>query len=168
MNNSFLFLLSIFLFLGILGQKNKPLNTFEIPCSGVKSLPFANEKSTFKELDPLVIDGVEVHRKAYELADEQIVFLKPCEGDKVQPVLEDKYEGRLAGVARGFISYETQGRAFAYRFTHFFVTTKNGFITARAGAAGDIYYIDEFGEGTFQRKRGKTPLEPLPDWVKKP
>lgn len=159
-------LLSLFLISVANAQASDRHNVFNLACHGLKKLPFADEKSEAKELEPVGIDGLEVHRKSYELADEQIVFFEACDASEKIPTTEDEYYGRYAGVVRGFIAYAVNGRVFAFRFTSYVVTTKNGFITQRAGAAGDVYYVDETGKGTFSRYRGPKPLKFLPDWLK--
>jgi hypothetical protein len=112
------------------------------------------------------IDGVEVQLKSYKLEDEQIVFVESCDRKpNEEPTVEDAYWGRYAGVVREFTSYEVQGRVFAYRFTYYVVQAKNGYITTRAGAAVDFYYLDENGNGTFEQYLGAMPLRFLPDWV---
>jgi hypothetical protein len=161
-------LLSLFLLSVANAQASDRHNVFNIACHALKRLPFIDEKSEAKELEPLGIDGIEVHRKSYQLADEQIVFLEPCDANEEKPVVEDEHYGRYAAVVRGFTSYAANGRVFAYRFTCYVVMTKNGFITERAGAAGDVYYIDETGNGTFDRYRGPKPLRFLPAWLKIP
>jgi len=118
-------------------------NVFNIACHELKRLPFVDQESEAKELESLGIDGIEVHRKSYKLADEQIVFLGACDPKEEKPVVEDEYYGRYASVVRDFISYDVNGRVFAYRFTCYVVMTKNGFITTRAGAAGDVYACKE-------------------------
>jgi hypothetical protein len=143
------------------------LNEFHIECRGWKTLAFAREKSETKDLEQMGIDGFEVRATSHKLKDEQIVYLESCDPpEKRKPIIEDPYWGRYAGVARNFISYEVNGKVFAYRFTYYAVMTKNRQITTRAGAAGDVYYIDEDGDGTFERYLGEMPLRFLPDWLK--
>jgi hypothetical protein len=158
-------LLSLFLLSVANGQAAKRLNVFNLPCRELGTLPFSDEKSELKELEPSGIDGVEVQRKFYKLADEQIVFLGACDPNETKVVIENRHYG-YAGAVRDFTSYAVNGRVFAYRFTYYVVMTKNGFITTRAGAAGDIYYIDQTGNGSFDRYRGAMPLRFLPDWLK--
>jgi hypothetical protein len=140
-------------------------NVFNVPCHGVTSLPFSREKSSVKTLEPLGIDGAEVHLTSHKFADEQIVFLEACDPNVERSIVEDE-SGRHASVVRGYISYETKGRIFAYRFTCYAIMTKDGFITERFGAAGDVYYVDDNGDCTFDRYRGAMPLRFLPGWLK--
>jgi hypothetical protein len=144
-------------------KRAKPLNVFHVPCRAMTSLPFGQEKSNTKMLEPLGIDGSEVRVTSHELASEQIVFLEPCDSQASKPIVEDEMLGRHASIVRGFRSYEAKDRVFAYRFTCYAIMTKNGFVTERYGAAGDVYYIDETGNGTFDRYRGAMPLKFLPD-----
>ena len=147
--------------------QGKRLNEFDIGCRGWKTLAFAGQKSEVKDLEPRGIDGVEVHVTSHELAAEQIVYLESCGAkENKKSIREDKYYGRSASVVRGFLSYEIDGKIFAYQFTGFAVITKNGYVTERAGASGNVYYTDEDGDGTFERYLGSMPLKFLPDWVK--
>ena len=151
----------------VANAQGKRLKEFNIGCRGWSTLAFAEQKSEVKDLEPLGIDGVEVRVTAHEFSDEQIVFLESCDPKSAdKPKVADKRYGRQASVVRGFLSYEIKGRVFAYRFTCFLVMSKNGQVTERFGAAGTVYYIDEDGDGTFERYRGAMPLRFLPDWVK--
>jgi hypothetical protein len=156
---------SCFFVVSVANAQATVLNEFHIGCRGLKTLPFAQEKSTVKDLEPLYIEGYEVRVKSHKLEVEQIVFLESCEPQE-KPVVEDSYWGRLAGVARDFATYEIKGNVLAYRFSYYVVMTKNRQITTWAGAMGDIYYVDEDGNGSFERYLGKMPLQFLPDWIK--
>lgn len=160
------FLLSMLLIPSVARGQAKPLKVFDLPCHDIKNLPFSGEKSEFKQLESIAIEGINIQRKAYEFAEEQIVFLGACDSKEKIANVNDKYYGRQASVVRGFISYETGERVFAYRFAAYVVMTKNGFITTRAGAMGDVYYIDISGNGEFERYRGKDPLKNLPSWLR--
>lgn len=78
-------LLSLFLISVANAQASDRHNVFNLACHGLKKLPFADEKSEAKELEPVGIDGLEVHRKSYELADEQIVFFEACDASEKIP-----------------------------------------------------------------------------------
>ena len=148
-------------------QEPKRLAERDIRCGGLTTIPFSGQESESKYLEPRGIDGVEVRVKSHQLYEEQIVFLETCSpraGTKAEAV--DETDGRLASVVRDFSSYEAGGRIFAYSFTAYAVKVKDGFILERYGAAGNIYYIDEEGDGTFERSEREMPLKFLPSWVK--
>jgi hypothetical protein len=148
-------------------QEPKRLAEHSIRCSGLTTLPFSGKESKSRELEPRSIDGVEVRVKSHQLSEEQIVFLESCspkEGKKLEAM--DERDGRQASVVRGFLIYEARGRIFAYSFTAYLVMVKDGLILERYGAAGNIYYVDEDGSGTFVRRQGAKPLKSLPNWVK--
>src|SRR5436189_1313860 len=94
--------LSLFLLSVANAQAANRHNVFNIACHALKRLPFVDEKSEAKELESLGIDGVEVHRKSYKLAEEQIVFLASCDPKEEKPIVEDKDYGRYAGVVKDF------------------------------------------------------------------
>jgi len=144
-------------------QKLKRLAEHRVGCDGLTTLPFSNQESKTKDLEPRVIDGVEVQVKSHLLSNEQIVFLATCSqrsGGKGKAV--DERGGQLASVVRGLLSYEVGGRTFAYSFVAYAVVVKDGFILERAGAAHGVYYVDDDGDDTFERR----PLKTLPNWVK--
>ena len=149
-------------------QEPQRLAEHSMGCQGLTSLPFFGQALETKDLGPRTIDGVEVRVKSHPLPEEQIVFLENCSpkaGSKAEPV--DERGGRQGSVVRGFLSYQAGGRVFAYSFAAYAVTVKDGFIIERYGAMGNIYYVDENGEGSFKRRQGARPLKSLPDWVKR-
>lgn len=148
-------------------QERAPLTEHRIGCDGLINLPFAGQKSKTENLVPRDIDGVSVNIKSYQFVDEQIVFLEVCPlkaASKAKAV--DERDRRQASVVRDFSAYEAGGRIFAYGFTAYAVLVKDGRILERYGAAGNIYYVDEDGDGTFERRRGAMSLKLLPNWVK--
>jgi hypothetical protein len=148
-------------------QKPKWHPEYTIACRGWSIIPFAGQESKIKDREPTVVDGVEAQVKWHEFPEELIVFLESCDPEaRSKPEGEDPYYGRYRGVVRGFESYEVNGRVFAYSFTYFVVMARDGYVTARAGAAGNISYVDKKGDGTFERSYEEMPMRFPPDWVK--
>jgi len=148
-------------------QEPKRHPQYDIGCKEWSLLPFATQESETKELESIGIDGIEVQVKSHMLSEEQILFFERCDPqEQSKPVMEEAQMGRRGGVVREFKTYEVNGRIIAYRFTCYVVMAKDGYVTERAGAAGDIYYISEDGGGSFDRYQGAMPLRFLPVWVK--
>ena len=148
-------------------QEPKRYAQHNLACYGWSFNPFADQKSKTTNLEPLEIDGVEVRVKSHKLSEEHIVFIEYCDPkDQSKPIIEGGQYGRYGGSVREFRSYEVNGRIFAISFTYDVILAKDGYILERAGAAVNIYYIDEDGDGVFKKYQGAKPLRFLPDWVK--
>jgi hypothetical protein len=145
-------------------QEAEPLVQRNIERSGWTIPLFADQVSEVKDGKPEIIEGVEVQTKLHKLKDEQLVYVESCD-----PKVDEKLIAngqRRDFVVRGFTTYEVKGRVFAYGVVYYIVMAENGYITERYGAAVNVHYVDEDGNGTFELRCRAMTLKSLPEWVK--
>ena len=145
-------------------EKVEPLIQWNVERSGWTFPVFANQVAEISDGEPQTIEGIEVQTKIHKLTKEQLVFLESCNIDADERSIA-KNE-RRDYVIRSFWTYEIKGKVFAYGANFAIVDAENGFIRERYGAMIVAFYVDENGDGKFEKRCGIMNLDTLPQWVK--
>lgn len=163
MKCSFLLLFVCFLTVFVDAQQSKKTIHQTVACNGWTVPPFNSLVSQTINDDPIQIEEIKVERKIHKLSTEQLVYLGACDAER------DKSKNKQKTFAvNNFVSYEVNGRIFAYEIFYHYVDVKKGAVANRYFATTGPRYVDMDGNGTFEMQTSENfDFKKLPDWLKK-
>jgi hypothetical protein len=142
-------------------QKDDSLNRITVARSGWTYPLFANDVAQTQEGRGDLIEDVDVKMKESILNEVKYIYFENCNAKYDDEMTANNIQPRF--VINSFSSYETRGRIFAYRLSGVHALSAGD---APSGTIAFFLYVDENGDGTFERRCGNINLEPLPQWVK--
>lgn len=123
---------------------------------------FADRITKTINTDPIVIDGIKVGTKLYEISRERLDSIQYCSPDAIFQ--------KVIGTDRDFDfdiekyrSFAINGRIFAYRIDYDFVDEHGQY---EIGASSSSLYVDKEGNGKFTLQCGDKPSLMIPQWAK--
>ncbi|MBS1793267.1 MAG: hypothetical protein JSS81_05405 [Acidobacteria bacterium] len=107
------------------------------------------------------IDDVDTQTKRYSPEKAVLAHFEDCQmGSGNRAVTKN---GRKDFVIKDFTTYETKDRLYAYLITGWAVTGPG---ENTAAAASSLIFLDEKGDGRFERRCGVEEVGSLPQWVR--
>jgi hypothetical protein len=148
-----------------------------VPRGGWATPVFGNDVSPSPKEARGLIEYVVVDIKTNYFNKEKVIYFENCDVEADAKIPEDQ---RILSVVAHFRTYETKGRIFAYELTGKDQKTWKEFFKledlsdqnkdASVGLVSLVFkrflYVDEYGDGSFQRRCGAWDLKDLPQWVK--
>ncbi len=126
---------------------------------------FANDIQFSKDEFYDLIENVAVQSKRYTFNKAKNIKFENCNSQNDKKGSQDNWQSY---VVSNFLTYEANGRVFAYLFydiiperTLLAGEDRSGYI-----AYFKYLYVDENGDGTFESNCKRSAIEPLPQWVK--
>lgn len=147
---------------------NRKITSVElgIQCDAWSVAKLVEPLSRVAGTNTLKIEDVKVQAISHKFARDQLIDV----GDCVDAIAYEKVvaaQSKYVATIGSFVSYEVQGRIFAYRATYKIGLTKNGEIVKRYDLPVTFYFVDESGEGEFDVYDKPALSSFVPEWVMK-